>query len=45
MVEILLAEVMEDVEFNRELPVLRMPPDAPPLTDEEINRVRERSDT
>jgi hypothetical protein len=45
VVEILLAEVMEDVEFDRELPVVRLPPDSPPLTEEQVNRLRERSDT
>ncbi len=45
VVEILLAEVMEDVDFDGSLPVVRLPPGTPELTDEQINRLREGSDT
>ena len=45
VVEILLAEVMEDVDFDGRIPVVRLPPGTPPLTDEQINRLRDGSDT
>lgn len=44
VVEILLAEVMEDVEFDRKIPVVRMPSDSPTVKQEQVDPRHDRSD-
>jgi hypothetical protein len=43
-VDTLLRATMEDIEWEGRWPVLRMPPDAPPVTVEDVNRLLHEGD-